>query len=69
MRVKVIKGGWLWNGEMINTGDVLLAPSAEWVANRVRDGVCEPIAEEPSIEIAVAPAAAETAVIPRPKKR
>lgn len=67
-KARVIKGGWSWLGEVRNAGDVLDAPSAEWIQNRVNDGgLVEPIDE--AFETAdVAPA--ETAVsVPLPSQR
>jgi hypothetical protein len=66
---RVIKGGWFWKGEVQNAGDVIDAPSEQWIDNRIADNnLVERIAvaEEPAtIETAAQLPAPETAVIPR----
>lgn len=67
---RVVKGGWSWKGDVTVAGQIIAAPSQEWIDNRIADGgLVERIADEPVIETAQAPAAPETAAIPRPKKR
>jgi hypothetical protein len=47
MKARVLKGGWTWKGEVMSKGDVIDAPSAHWIANRVADGgLVEPITED-----------------------
>lgn len=63
---RVLKGGWTWKGESMVVGQIIDAPSAEWIANRVADGgLVEALPDEdarPLIESAtVAPE--ETAAI------
>lgn len=68
-KFRVLKGGWSWMNEPMEVGAVHVAPSAEWIQNRMADGgLVEPIAEEPAIEAAVV-APAETAALPRPRGR
>jgi hypothetical protein len=72
--VRVVIGGWSWKGVTTAPGDVLDAPSEQWIDNRIADGglverIAAPIAEEPAIETATALAAPETAVIPRPSAK
>lgn len=44
-KCKVVKGGWSWLGAERRAGDILDAPSEQWVSNRAQDGLVEPIAE------------------------
>lgn len=72
-KCRVLKGGWFWGGELRNRGDILDAPSHEWIANRVADnGLVEPIDEvteaPPASEAAVVEPS-ETATMPRPRGR
>lgn len=58
----------MWKGGAVAVGDILIAPSEQWIDNRIADGkLVERIAEErpADIETTAAPAAPETAVIPR----
>lgn len=62
-KARVVKGGWFWKGEPMEVGAEIVAPSAEWIANRVADGgLVEAIAEPQEIESAVV-VPAETATI------
>lgn len=67
---RVLKGGWFWKGELMIAGQILLAPSEQWIDNRIADnGLVERIvAEEPAIETA-AVTPPETAVIPRTRAK
>lgn len=75
---RVVKGGWYWKGEQMVAGQILDAPSAQWIANRVADGgLVEAIAEPTVVAAPAAPASveaaavapAETATVSRPAKR
>lgn len=73
-KARILKGGWSWKGETMVVGQIIVAPSAEWIANRVADGgLVEAIADEPAIEPAPVIEAAvvepsETATIARKRK-
>ena len=68
-KCRVLKGKWSWKGVEMVPGQIIDAPSAEWIANRVADnGLVEPIADEPAIETA-ALSAPETAAHPRARAR
>ena len=58
MKARIIKGGWIWLGTIRQVGEVLDMPP-EWIANRVADGLVEPIAPEAAV---IAPP--ETAMMP-----
>ena len=67
-KCRVTKGGWMWRGvgQVVGTE---IDESPEWIANRVRDGLVEPVAE-PVIEQATRePEAVEVAVAPRQRTR
>jgi hypothetical protein len=65
MKCRVVKGGWSWKGVERNTGDILDAPSDEWINNRIADGgLVERIADEPAPNVSTP---IETAAIQAPE--
>lgn len=70
MKARIVKGGWFWLGIQRATGEVIDAPSAEWIANRegLVEAIDEPPTRPPVIESAML-APSETAVIPAARKR
>lgn len=64
-KARVLKGGWSWKGVAMQVGDVIDAPSAEWIRNRMADGGLVEVLAEDVPE--VAPAEIETAVVSPPE--
>jgi hypothetical protein len=62
-KCRVVKGGWSWLGVTRRVGDILDAPSTEWVANRMADGGLVELIPDEGIPDAPAPAAIETAAL------
>ncbi|MEQ1573628.1 MAG: hypothetical protein ABL993_05220 [Vicinamibacterales bacterium] len=71
-KCRVAKGGWSWQGEAMVVGAVILAPSEQWIDNRINDGgLVERIDATPAadvIEQAVREPEAESAVAPRQRR-
>lgn len=67
-KARVLKGGWTWKGDAMVVGQIINAPSEEWIANRVADGgLVEPVAEPEAA--AIAPAETATINAPRPRRK
>lgn len=69
MKARIIKGGWYWHGVLREVGEIVDETPA-WIANRVVDGLVEPMPDEPPAK--ETPEAAvlqppETATIPTPR--
>lgn len=59
-KARVLKSGWIWKGVTQHAGDVIDAPSVEWIANRVADGgLVEAIAEEVPAKVEIEGAVVE----------
>lgn len=67
-RCRVVKGGWSWMGTEQAVGTEIENTPA-WIANRVADGLVQPIGDEIKIETATDEPVAETAVSPRGRAR
>lgn len=67
-KARILKGGWSWKGDTMVVGEIINAPSVEWIANRVADGgLVEAVAEPAAEAAAIAPT--ETATLNAPPKR
>jgi hypothetical protein len=78
-KARVVKSGWSWLGEPMVVGQIIDAPSPQWIANRIADNglveaiddvdvVAPPVASAvpATVEITTAPAA-EIATTPAPR--